>query len=190
MRRLMGGYPVALRDTRDYYNSDIRYIVIVTLIVVLLTLMLLLRAVVAPLYLVRIRGDLVLRGAGHRCAVLPVRTRPAVALDGAATGLRGAGRRRCRLQPAVRVEIARQAPHGTRYGIIRTLSSTGGVITAAGVIFAASMWGLLFSSIGTVVQGGFVIGAGILLDTFLVRTVTVPAMATLQSVRRTGGRHG
>ena len=72
-----------------------------------------------------------------------------------------------------------ESPHGTRYGIIRTLSSTGGVITAAGLIFAASMWGLLFSSIGTVVQGGFVIGAGILLDTFLVRTVTVPAMATL-----------
>lgn len=47
------------------------------------------------------------------------------------------------------------------------------------MIFAASMWGLLFSSIGTVVRGGFVIGAGILLDTFLVRTVTVPAMATL-----------
>jgi RND superfamily putative drug exporter len=66
-----------------------------------------------------------------------------------------------------------------RYGIVRTLSSTGGVITAAGVIFAASMAGLLFSSIGTVVQGGFVIGIGILLDTFLVRTVTVPALAAL-----------
>jgi RND superfamily putative drug exporter len=37
----------------------------------------------------------------------------------------------------------------------------------------------LFSSIGTVVQGGVVIGIGILLDTFLVRTVTVPAMAAL-----------
>ena len=53
------------------------------------------------------------------------------------------------------------------------------MITAAGLIFAASMWGLLFSSIGTVVQGGFVIGAGILLDTFLVRTVLVPAIASL-----------
>ena len=72
-----------------------------------------------------------------------------------------------------------ESPHGMRYGVIRTLTSTGGVITAAGLIFAASMWGLLFSSIGTVVQGGFVIGVGILLDTFLVRTVTVPAMATL-----------
>jgi RND superfamily putative drug exporter len=66
-----------------------------------------------------------------------------------------------------------------RYGVIRTLGSTGGVITAAGLIFAASMWGLLFSNISTVVQGGFVIGVGVLLDTFLVRTITVPAMATL-----------
>jgi RND superfamily putative drug exporter len=41
------------------------------------------------------------------------------------------------------------------------------------------MCGLLFSSITTVVQGGFMIGVGVLLDTFLVRTVTVPTMATL-----------
>jgi RND superfamily putative drug exporter len=37
----------------------------------------------------------------------------------------------------------------------------------------------LFSSIGIVIQGGFVIGVGILLDTFVVRTITVPAMAAL-----------
>ena len=61
--------------------------------------------------------------------------------------------------------------------MIRTVSQTGGVITAAGLIFAASMIGLQFSSIATLAQIGFVIGAGILLDTFLVRTVTVPAMA-------------
>jgi RND superfamily putative drug exporter len=53
------------------------------------------------------------------------------------------------------------------------------VITAAGLIFAASMFGLLFSSITTNIQAGFVVGIGILLDTFLVRTVTVPAMAVL-----------
>ena len=59
------------------------------------------------------------------------------------------------------------------------MGSTGGVITAAGLIFAASMFGLLFASISTVVQAGFVVGTGILLDTFLVRTVTVPAVAVL-----------
>jgi RND superfamily putative drug exporter len=63
--------------------------------------------------------------------------------------------------------------------VIRTVGSTGGVITAAGLIFAASMFGLLFASITMMVQAGFVLGMGILLDTFLVRTVTVPAIATL-----------
>jgi RND superfamily putative drug exporter len=53
------------------------------------------------------------------------------------------------------------------------------VITAAGLIFAASMIGLQFSSITTLVQIGFIIATGILLDTFLVRTVTVPATAVL-----------
>lgn len=175
----MGGYPVALRDTRDYYRHDIRFIVIATLIVVLLTLMLLLRAVIAPLYLV---GSVVISyfaalgigvltfqhlfGQQLHWTVPPLAFVVLVAV-GADYNLLFASR------------LRDESPHGTRYGIIRTLSSTGGVITAAGVIFAASMWGLLFSSIGTVVQGGFVIGAGILLDTFLVRTVTVPAMATL-----------
>jgi RND superfamily putative drug exporter len=72
-----------------------------------------------------------------------------------------------------------ESPRSVRYGIIRTLGSTGGVITAAGLIFAASMGGLLFSSIGIVIQGGFVIAVGILLDTFVVRTITVPAIAAL-----------
>ena len=75
--------------------------------------------------------------------------------------------------------IRDESPHGMRFGVIRTVGSTGGVITAAGLIFAASMFGLLFASIGTVVQGSFVVGIGLLLDTFLVRTITVPAAAVL-----------
>jgi len=175
----MGGFPVALRDTRDYYQRDIRFIIAITLIVVLLTLMLLLRAIIAPLYLVGSVvisyfaalgiGVLVFQYLLHQplhWTVPPLAFVVLVAV-GADYNLLFASR------------LRDESPDGTRYGIIRTLSSTGGVITAAGLIFAASMWGLLFSSIGTVVQGGFVIGVGILLDTFLVRTVTVPAMATL-----------
>lgn len=41
------------------------------------------------------------------------------------------------------------------------------------------MFGMLFASISTLVQAGFIIGVGILLDTFLVRTTTVPAIAVL-----------
>jgi RND superfamily putative drug exporter len=75
--------------------------------------------------------------------------------------------------------IRDETSHGIRSGIIRTVTSTGGVITAAGLIMAASMFGLLFSSLSSVVQGAFVLGVGLLLDTFLVRTITVPAIAVL-----------
>lgn len=175
----MGGFPAALRDTRDYYEHDIRFIIIVTLIVVLLILMALLRAIVAPLYLV---GSVVisyfaalgisvltfqyLLGQQLHWSVPPLAFVVLVAV-GADYNLLFVSRMRD------------ESPHGMRYGVIRTLTSTGGVITAAGLIFAASMSGLLFSSITTVVQGGFMIGVGVLLDTFLVRTVTVPAMAAL-----------
>ncbi len=175
----IGGYPASLRDTRDFYRDDIRFIVAATIIVVLLTLMLLLRAVVAPLYLV---GSVVISyfaalglgvlifqfgfGQPLHWTVPPLAFVVLVAV-GADYNLLFASR------------LRDESPSSNRHGVIKTLASTGGVITAAGLIFAASMWGLLFSSIGTVVQGGFVIGAGILLDTFLVRTVLVPATATL-----------
>jgi RND superfamily putative drug exporter len=175
----MGGFPASLRDTRDYYDHDIRFIIAVTLAVVLLILMALLRAIVAPLYLV---GSVVisyfaalgigvltfqyLLGQQLHWSVPPLAFVVLVAV-GADYNLLFVSRMRD------------ESPHGTRYGVIRTLTSTGGVITAAGLIFAASMCGLLFSNITTVVQGGFVIGVGVLLDTFLVRTITVPAMAAL-----------
>ncbi len=175
----MGGFPAALRDTRDYYEHDIRFIIAVTMVVVLLTLMVLLRAVVAPLYLV---GSVVISyfaalglgvlmfqfilGQQLHWSVPPLAFVVLVAV-GADYNMLIASRMRD------------DPSQSMRYGVIRTLGSTGGVITAAGLIFAASMAGLLFSSIGTVVQGGFVIGVGILLDTFVVRTITVPAVATL-----------
>lgn len=175
----MGGFPAALRDTRDYYEHDIRFIIIATLIVVLLTLVVLLRSLIAPLYLV---GSVVLSyfaaigigvlvfqfilGQELHWSVPPLAFVVLVAV-GADYNMLFVSRMRD------------ESPHSIRYGIIRTLGSTGGVITAAGLIFTASMSGLLFSSIGIVVQGGFVIGVGILLDTFVVRTITVPAIAAL-----------
>ncbi|SOX55082.1 Acyltrehalose exporter MmpL10 [Mycobacterium ahvazicum] len=175
----MAGYTVGLKDTRDYYQHDIRFIIAVTLLVVLVTLVALLRAIVAPLYLVAsvVISYLSAVGIGVltfqyvlgqqlHWSVPPLAFVVLVAV-GADYNMLLVSRMR------------EESGHSMRYSIIRTLSSTGGVITAAGLIFAASMCGLLFSSIGTVVQGGFVIGVGILLDTFLVRTVTVPAIAAL-----------
>jgi RND superfamily putative drug exporter len=41
------------------------------------------------------------------------------------------------------------------------------------------MFGLLFGSLSTMVQTGFIIGVGLLIDTFVVRTITVPALAAM-----------
>jgi MMPL family len=75
--------------------------------------------------------------------------------------------------------IREESGSGIRTGIIRAVRSTGGVITSAGIIFAASMFGLLFGSLSTMVQTGFIIGVGLLIDTFVVRTITVPALAAM-----------
>lgn len=72
-----------------------------------------------------------------------------------------------------------EAPDGSREGIARASAATGGVITSAGVIFAASMFALMASSVVTIGQTGFTIGMGLLLDTFVVRSLLVPAAATL-----------
>lgn len=75
--------------------------------------------------------------------------------------------------------LREESANNIRVGVMRTVASTGSVITSAGLIFAASMFGLMVGSIGIMIQMGFIIGCGLLLDTFVVRTLTVPAMATL-----------
>jgi RND superfamily putative drug exporter len=75
--------------------------------------------------------------------------------------------------------IREESAFGVRSGVIRAVRSTGGVITSAGIIFAASMFGLLFGSLSSMVQTGVIIGVGLLVDTFVVRTITVPALAAM-----------
>ena len=175
----MVGASVVLRDTRDYYNHDVRFFILATIITVLLILMVLLRAVVAPLYLITSVVISYMSALGIGVIVfqfllgqemhwsLPGLTFILLVAVGADYNLLLISR------------IRDESPHGVRLGVIRTIGSTGGVITSAGLIFAASMFGLMFASINTMAQVGFVIGIGILLDTFLVRTVTVPAIAAI-----------
>lgn len=72
-----------------------------------------------------------------------------------------------------------EAPDGNRDGIARAVALTGGVITTAGVIFAVSVFAMMAGGVVILSQIGFTIGMGLLIDTFIVRTLVVPAMATL-----------
>jgi RND superfamily putative drug exporter len=79
--------------------------------------------------------------------------------------------------------VHEESPDGSRAGVARAVSLTGGVITAAGVIFAGSMFAMMSGSVTTLVQLGFTVGCGLLLDTFVVRTLVVPAFAALVGPR-------
>ena len=175
----MTGLTVTLRDTRDYYYQDLRLIITTTILVVLGILIVLLRALVAPLYLIVsvILSYLSALGLGVVVFQLILGQELHWSVPGLTFIILVAVGADYNLLLISRIRD--ESPHGIRSGVIRTVGQTGGVITAAGVIFAASMIGLQFSSITTLVQIGFIIATGILLDTFLVRTVTVPATAVL-----------
>jgi len=91
------------------------------------------------------------------------------------------------------VEEARD--HGSREAMIRSLAATGGVITSAGILLAAVFAVLGVLPLVALAQIGVIICVGVLLDTLVVRTVLVPALALLLGdafwwPRRIGhGRH-
>ncbi len=173
------GLPVFVKETRDYYGQDLRLIIVMTVCVVLLTLIGLLRAVVAPLYLI---GSVIISYlAAIGIGVIAFQFILDQEMHWSVPGLTfvilvavGADYNMLLIS-----RLRDESRLGVRSGVIRTVGSTGGVITAAGLIMAASMFGLVFASLSNVVQSGFVLGMGLLLDTFLLRTVTVPAIAVL-----------
>ena len=69
--------------------------------------------------------------------------------------------------------------HGTRPGMLRALAATGGVITSAGILLAAVFAVLGVLPLVVLAQLGVVICVGVLLDTLVVRTVLVPAIALI-----------
>ncbi|MFD7841441.1 MMPL family transporter [Nocardia sp. NPDC059764] len=73
--------------------------------------------------------------------------------------------------------------HGVIQGMVRAVASTGAVITSAGIVLAAVFAVLGVLPLITLTQLGIVVGVGILLDTFVVRTVVIPAVFALAGPR-------
>ena len=66
---------------------------------------------------------------------------------------------------------------GTRQGILKGLTVTGGVITSAGIVLAATFLVLAVLPLVSLRQIGFAVALGVLIDAFIVRTTLVPALA-------------
>ncbi|HEX2902955.1 MAG TPA: MMPL family transporter [Jatrophihabitans sp.] len=67
---------------------------------------------------------------------------------------------------------------GTRRGIMRGLSVTGGVITSAGIVLAATFAALAVLPLVFLAEVGFTVAFGVLLDTIVVRSILVPSLST------------
>jgi RND superfamily putative drug exporter len=89
--------------------------------------------------------------------------------------------------------LQEQVQHGAVEGMRRALARTGGTITSCGLIMAGTFATLMLSSLGTLLQIGFALAFGVLLDTFVVRPFLVPAFAVILAKgtgRDAAGREG
>jgi putative drug exporter of the RND superfamily len=174
---LVGGSPAAEYDITQAAGRDTAVIIPLALLVILLVITVLLRAIVAALMLVATTA--LSFGASLGLAALLWRygfgypgVYPQIPLYIfiflAALGVDY----NIFLSARIREE-SRQA--GTQAGTLRGLAVTGGVITAAGVILAATFAALAQLPSVSVTEVGTAITVGVLLDTLLVRTVLVPA---------------
>jgi len=164
---------------RSYYDHDLRLIIVLTLVVVFLILVALLRAIVAPLYLIASVVVSYMSALGLGVAFFQFICHQHIYWNVPATAFIVLVAVGADYNLLLISRIREESRNGIRSGIIRAVHSTGGVITSAGIIFAASMFGLMFGSVSTMLQIGFIIGAGLLIDTFVVRTITVPALAAM-----------
>jgi RND superfamily putative drug exporter len=178
---LTGGSDAQALDSRDAAVRDRHVLIPAILAVVLVVLYVLLRAALAPLVLVAamVLSALSAIGLGGWASVhllgMPALdyTTPLFAfLFLVALGVD---------YTIFLVTRAREetAGHGTRGGIVRAVSATGPVITSAGIVMAAVFCVLAVLPLIVLTQLGVIVGLGILLDTFVVRTVLIPALFTV-----------
>lgn len=176
---LVGGVTATALDTNTTAQRDLVTIIPVVLGVILVILMLLLRSVLAPVLLV---ASVVL-SYGAAMGVSAVVFNNIFGFPGADATVPLFGfvflvalgvDYNIFLMSRVREESLK---HGTRPGILRGLSVTGGVITSAGVVLAATFAALGVIPIMFLVQLAFIVAFGVLLDTVLVRSLLVPALA-------------
>jgi RND superfamily putative drug exporter len=175
---LVGGPSAEEYDLRQSSAHDNRLIVPLALVVVFLILVALLRAITAPLVLI---GTVIVSyfaalglgafffenvfGFAGMGPDLPLFTFIFLVALGVDYNIF--------LMARVREETL---THGTRAGTIRGLAVTGTVITSAGLVLAGTFATLAVLPLVALTEIGFVVSVGVLIDTFLVRSLLVPAL--------------
>ncbi|WP_448431777.1 MMPL/RND family transporter [Mycolicibacterium sp. XJ2546] len=75
--------------------------------------------------------------------------------------------------------LKEELPAGVNTAIIRAMGGSGSVVTAAGLVFAFTMFSMVVSELTVVAQVGTTIGLGLLFDTLVIRAFMTPSIAAL-----------
>ena len=174
---LVGGTTAIQLDTKTASQRDLRVIIPAVLLVTLIVLVLLLRAIVAPLLLIAtvvvsfaatiglaaivFFSILDLPGADASVPLFAFVFLAALGVD-----------YNIFLMTRAREETIK---HGNRAGMLRALAVTGGVITSAGIVLAATFSALALLPLLFLFEIAFLVAAGVLIDTLIVRSLVVPS---------------
>lgn len=175
---LVGGQTAITLDTQTAADHDNKLVIPLILVVVFLVLVLLLRALVAPLILM---VSVVLSFAtamGAAALLFHALGHPRIDLGTPLLGflfLVALGvDYTIFLMTRAREETAK---FGNTEGMKHALTVTGGVITSAGIVLAATFGVLAVLPLTSLLQLGLIVAVGVLMDTFIIRTLLVPALA-------------
>ncbi|CAM2835461.1 MMPL family transporter [Skermania piniformis] len=178
---LVGGPDAEQLDGRDASDTDRSRAIPLILLAVLAVLLILLRAVPASLILVAVTLASALAALGLGAWIsIHVFGFPALDSDVPLFAVLFLVALGVDYTIFLTVRAREETPeHGIRGGMVRAVAATGTVITSAGIVLAAVFCVLGVLPLIVLTQLGIVVGLGILLDTFLVRTVVIPALFTV-----------
>ncbi|MCZ7541841.1 MAG: MMPL family transporter [Anaerolineae bacterium] len=178
---VLSGGPAVNADVRDTTNRDLLRAIGFVLLGIFIVLLLMLRSVVAPLYLI---GTVVLSftftlgltnlvfktllGVAGLTWYVPFFSFVFLVALGIDYSIFLFGR--------IKEEVGY---HGLREGVHVAVATTGAIITSAGIILSGTFAALLTGEVAGLLEIGFAVAVGVLIDTFVVRTVLDPALAAL-----------
>jgi RND superfamily putative drug exporter len=175
----LGGTAATFRDMADGEKYDLMIAVVSALTLIFMIMLLLTRSVVAALVIVGTAASSIAASFGLSVLIwqdlFGIKIHWIVAALSVIILLAVGSDYNLLLVSRFREEIHA----GLKTGIIRSMAGTGGVVTAAGLVFAFTMASMLGSELRVLGQFGSTVCIGLLLDTLIVRTLLMPSIATL-----------
>ncbi|HML20703.1 MAG TPA: MMPL family transporter [Aggregatilinea sp.] len=178
---VVGGSTATVTDIKDVMDGDLLRAIGLVLLGIFLVLLVMLRSAVAPLYLIGTVllsftftlgvTNLIFKSIDNAAGLtwyVPFFTFVFLVALGVDYSIFLFGR--------IKEEVGY---HGIREGVHVAVARTGAIITSAGMILAGTFGAMISGEIRGLVEVGFAVAFGVLIDTFVVRTILDPALATL-----------